>query len=545
MAADAAILTLPAGQPEHTLGWDVLAWCSEYIRQPDGPAAGEPWRFTAEQVRFVLWWYALTPRGRWVYTRGTLRRSKGWGKSPVMGALALAELCGPVRFDGWSAAGEPRAAPVSMPWVQLAGVSERQTVNTMSMVLAMVAEGPLIDDYGLDPGLTRIYYPAANGKLEPITASAPTAEGARPTFVVEDETHHWTDANGGSALDRVNRRNVGKGAGGTARVLETTNAHAPGVGSVAERSYDAWCAMRDGRAHSVSVLYDSREAPADVDLADEPALMAALRAAYGNSTWVDLERIRDEIYDPATPPADSRRFYLNQISAASDAWITAPEWAGCADPTQVVGADEPITLGFDGSRRRARGVTDATALVACRVSDGHTWPLAVWEQPDGPAGDDWQVPTVEVDAAVAQAFRDYTVVGMYADPARWETWVATWEARHASQLVVRATQAHPIEWWMTGGRSAYIVRALERFRGAVIDRELTHDGSYVLTRHVLNARRRSGRSGVQIAKSSPDSPHKIDAAVAAVLAFAARADALAAGVSEETVFARPSVLYRY
>lgn len=65
--------------PERTLGWDVLAWTAEYLRQPDGPDAGKPWRYTPEQARFILWWYALDEYGRFVYRYGMLRRVKGWG----------------------------------------------------------------------------------------------------------------------------------------------------------------------------------------------------------------------------------------------------------------------------------------------------------------------------------------------------------------------------------------------------------------------------------------------------------------------------------
>ena len=541
--AGAARTTLPTGTPERTLGWDVLWWTTRYIRQPDGPHAGGAWQFTAEQVRFVLWWYALDPDGRWRHTRGVLRRSKGWGKSPVVAALALAELCGPVRFHAWAKggerrpwrpepykAGEPIATPVNGAWVQLAGVSEKQTVTTMSLVRAMCAHSPIIADYGLDVGLTRIFT-AAGGRLEPITASAPTAEGARPTFVVEDETHHWTDTNGGTALDRVNRRNAGKIPGGTGRVLETTNAHAPGENSVAEKSYDAWLAIQDGRSRSTSLLYDAREPAAEIDMSQEGELTAGLRAAYGDSTWVDLRRIRDEVWDPATPPEDSRRFYLNQITAAADAWLTQPEWAGCLDLDHVVPDRDLVTLGFDGSRQRAHGVTDATALVGCHLRTGHLFEIAVWEQPTGPAGAEWQVPATEVDAAVRHAFDKYRVAGFYADPAKWESYVADWEARYGHRLLIKATRAHPVEWWMTGGRSLRIVRALEQFHSAVVHRELTHDGAFALTRHVLNARRRATPSGIQIAKEHPDSPRKIDAAVAAVLAWQARLDAVALGLA--------------
>jgi hypothetical protein len=126
------------------------------------------------------------------------------------------------------------------------------------------------------------------------------------------------------------------------------------------------------------------------------------------------------------------------------------------------------------------------------------------------------------------------VVGFYCDPAKWESYVASWEAAYNSRLKVKATRDHPMEWWMTGGRSAMVVRTLEQFHSAVLDGEMTHDGSSTLTRHILNARRRVSRSGIQIAKEHPDSHRKIDAAVAAVLAWQARLDAVAAGVGAGT-----------
>ena len=248
---------------------------------------------------------------------------------------------------------------------------------------------------------------------------------------------------------------------------------------------------------------------------------------------MDVERVLSEIWDLRNNPQDSRRYYLNQPTSAYDSWLSAPEWSGCADAAKVVADNEIITLGFDGSRHRSRKVTDATALIGCRVSDGHLFEIGVWEEPAGPAGKDWSVPVAEVEAAVAMAFRTWRVVGFYADPSKWESYVATWEAAYHDRLKVKATQAHPIEWWFTEGRSHYVVRALEQFHSAVVDKELTHDGSYALTRHVLNARRRPRRSGLHVAKEHPDSPKKIDAAIAAVLAWEARLAALSAGVGNE------------
>ncbi|WP_186319229.1 hypothetical protein [Streptomyces sp. SAJ15] len=348
-------------------------------------------------------------------------------------------------------------------------------------------------------------------------------------------TEEWVRSNRGNRLAETMRINAAK-VGGT--TIESPNAFIPGEGSVAEESAAFWAKIREGRARDDGLYYDHREAPPETDMTDRHSLLAGLAYTYGDSAdrnggHVDLDVIVATIWDPSTDPQTARADFLNQITHASDSWISQPEWAGVAAPEKVIGRGEEIVLGFDGSRRRSRGVTDATALVGCRVSDGHLFLLGCWEQPDGPFGADWQVPTVEVLATVEDVFREYRVVGMYADPAKWESHVATWEAKHGRRLKVKASVQHPIEWWMTGGRSTFIVRALEKFRSSVVDGELTHDGSSVLTRHILNARRRESRSGIQIMKEHPDSPKKIDAAVAAVLAWQCRVDAMAKGLGKK------------
>jgi hypothetical protein len=292
--------------------------------------------------------------------------------------------------------------------------------------------------------------------------------------------------------------------------------------------------MAEGRARRMGLMYDAREAPADVDLADRDELMAALAAAYGDSTWVDLERLVDEIWDPSTSPQESRRFYLNQIAAATDAWLEDFEWAGCANPGKIIYEGDSITLGFDGSRHRTHSTTDATALIGCRVDDGHLFEIEIWEQPEGV--DDWEVPVGEVLARLEATFERYNVVGFYADPAKWEGHVKAWEARWHRQLKAKATREHPIEFWMTGGRVIQVVRALEQIRNAILDGEVSHDGSYRLTRHMLNARRHETPTGTVVRKEHPESARKIDGAIAATLAWAARLEAVKTGAG-----ARPTV----
>ncbi|WGH21351.1 terminase large subunit [Arthrobacter phage Emotion] len=544
MEAEVSIPVFPASQA--TLGWDIIDHIESYCLQPDGDMAGEAFQLTAEQKRFTLWFYAVDDAGKFIYRRAVLRRAKGWGKSPFLGALALAELTGPVRFSHWDEHGEPVGMRHPMPWVVIAGVSETQTENTMAAIRAMCEDSALVDDFGLDVGLTRILTPSG-GKIVPITASSSSQEGARPSFAILDETHHWTKSNGGAKLARVVRRNLAKSRDGSARAIETTNAHEPGQESVAEASYLAWRAIVEGRSKATGILYDTREAPDGIDLADEAQVIQGLKCAYGDATWLDLDRILAEVYDPDTPPEEARRFYLNQIVAAADSWVAPAEWGKnrpkngirplkIAEPGRWKRDADTVTLGFDGSL-----TDDSTALVACRVEDGAVFLLGIWEKPEGPQGQGWEVPKDQVRDAVAHTFATLDVVAFFSDVAYWETDVDAWRDEYAERLKIKATTRHAVAWDMRGHQMD-TVRGIEAAHRAITDGELYWDGhdlaygpargaraDEILTRHVLNARRRPNRWGVGMGKETRESPKKIDAAICVVLARMARTRFLAEG----------------
>ena len=84
---------------------------------------------------------------------------------------------------------------------------------------------------------------------------------------------------------------------------------------------------------------------------------------------------------------------------------------------------------------------------------------------------------------------------------------------------------------------------VEQLRAAIANGQCTHDGSTALTRHVLNARRRAVSTGYLIYKAYPDSPDKIDAAYAAVMAWKARLDAVAKGVGAKRATAGRIVVH--
>ena len=118
-----AIRTIADTIPERTLGWEMFELGTEYLVQPDGPEGGDPLTFTPEQARILLRWYSVDAKGRFVFRRGALRRIKGWGKDPIGAAIALFELLGPCRFDGWGAERQPVGKPHPAPLIQIAAVA--------------------------------------------------------------------------------------------------------------------------------------------------------------------------------------------------------------------------------------------------------------------------------------------------------------------------------------------------------------------------------------------------------------------------------------
>lgn len=561
-----------------TLGWYVLDWISAMLAAPDRMGY-EPFLPTLEQAEFVLRFYELDPvTARRSVQRAVLGRPRGWGKSPFLAALAIVEALADVFPDGWGADGQPVGRPwstVRTPYVKLAAVSEDQTAYTWNPLKEMLTSpdgsgAPVLDWYPGIEVLDRVVN-LPRGELSPMTSSATTSKGDPLVFVVMDQTETWVPSNGGQKLARVLLDNVTK-TGGSA--IESPNAPIAGERSVAETTTKAWQQMLEGRTKlETGIFVDHREAPAETDLADRESLTLGLRIAYGDSSdhpdgcllhtppcapgWAPIEGTLRRIWQPDADPEESKGNFLNMVTSPVNAFTDSPTWLARRrnDIDPIPG--ELIVLGFDGSRGRAKGKPDATALVGCRVEDGHLFQLGVWEAPDRKdLWASWQPPIAVIEAAIAEAFDRFHVAAFYCDPARdWRSHVNAWEAKYGPKLLripvpgggdrtrqIRATRDHPFEWWMTGGRTGLVQRAIEDFEGALVNGDLTHDGSAGLTRHMLNARRGLRGGKLALTKASDYSENKIDAAVAAVLAWQARLDAIAAGARKPTrsKFALPS-----
>ncbi len=565
--------------PEVTLGWHVLTWISANLLDDEG----DPFAPTPEQARFILWLYAVDDLGRFLYRDIILQRLKGWGKDPLAAVICAVEFVGPARFSHFSTkrdratgtvVGDPVGKRHRAAWVQVAATSQRQTDNTMTIFAGLFTE-VCKAQHGIDLGKEIIYAYGGQVRIQAVTSSPKSLEGARPTFVILNETHHWLEANDGHEMSRVIKRNIRKNKGGQARTLSITNAYEPSQGSVAQVRRETWEDQVSGDAIAVGVMYDSLEADPDALLTlprirddegkpVEPEDVYELRVrAYirhvvlgvrGDSWWLDPEEIVAGVLDGETGIGDARRFYYNQVVTAEDAWVDSlavdravdplAAEARSSDPEKSVRAgwiirkEEEIVLFFDGSKSR-----DHTALVACRISDGAIFTMGHWAPPkEARARKRWVVPRGEVHARVVEIFGRFNVVAFFADPSHtkdemdgdtrfWDGIIDGWHRLYKERLLLWSTKTgnnqHSIMWDMSSPENQKaFVGAAERFVSEIeaVDDieefapEFTIDGHPELVRHLKNAKEYPHPKGYgdSLWKGSRRGNRKIDLAVSAV-----------------------------
>lgn len=501
-----------------TLGGIIADWIEDQIAIPDGDSQGDPFLLTDEMFLFLCRFYRLADDGLgFFYPRGgQLVRPQKWGKGPFSAAIICAEAEGPVVPAGFDAAGEPVGRHRPTPWIQVTAVSEDQTANVWRALVPMIELGAIAGDIE-DTGETRINLPGG-GRIEPVTASARSRLGQRITFAVQDETHSWTKLNGGRALADNQRRNLA-GMGG--RFLETTNAWDPAEESVAQQTSES----------SAPGVYKDDVDPGPGSVRDKRERRRCMRKVYGNSHWVDLDRIDAEIIAllDQGDPAQAERYFLNRKRATEGAAFDFERWNELGDPSIVVPDGELVVVGVDGARW-----DDALAIVATTVESGHQWPLGVWERP-GDAGDDYEHPTEDVDGVLLDAFERFEVWRVYIDPQKIEHLVDRWRGRwnHSHDR----NRQKIVEWFTN--RPKQIGYAMRAYRAAMTAADLSHDGDAMMGRHVANAYRQplnlrdeDGRPLWTIRKEFRGAPRKIDAAMAGCLSWECRGDAVAAGAKK-------------
>lgn len=495
--------------PEKTLGWEILGWVAEWLTFSDG----RPFMCTAEQARFVLWWYSLDSRGKFAYRKSVLQRMKGWGKDPLAAVLSIVELVGPSQFSHWNANGDPVGRPHPDAHVQVTAVSEQQTTNTRDVFPGLIPERTR-QAFNMDVQKEVIYAHGGRQKLRCMSANFRSAEGGRVTFAIANETHHWTPGQRGPAFYEVLTNNLTKVQG---RLLCITNAYEPGEDSVAQRIREEQEKVWAGLAKPSGWLYDSLEANPSARLSEDwaPYIVAQIR---GDAVWLNVEDIVQEIQDGSKPVAGKRRMWYNQIVSAGDSLVPLAAWdkilkPGCYGDKRDLKPGDAVVLGFDGSK-----TDDATALVAIRISDNLIVPLGIWQNPDPSKA--WHVPVAEVESEVHLAFATLKVHAFFADTAYWESQTDGWADTYRERLLVKASSRSTVGFDMRSNK-AKISQTTEAFVGSIVDGRLQQNGDRLMRVHVGNTKRRTNSYGLWFGKETSESQRKIDGFAAGFLAYMA------------------------
>lgn len=547
-----------------TLGWHSVEWQESWLRQADGELEGQPLRLYAEQVLMHVRWHRLSTGGAFAYRRGLILRSQKWGKGPWIAGDCAYELLGAPRWGGWSADGEPVGKQWATPVVQLAALSLDQTDNVWPLTRQMIAlSGDLL---AATPALavhdTFIELRGtADAGIWPVTAAAGSRMGQRVTAPRGDESHLWSDSNGGNRLGEILRGNS-DGTGG--RFLETTNAYAKGENSHAEQTHLA--AQTDS-----GIMVDSRQPRDDLPDLKDPGQFDRIRreviyvlgdSADVNGGHVDVDRYTAGL---VKEPNESwqRRTKLSQIAGSEDRFMPPWTWleaAWCplsvrdvyAGPAVVdPAAPKPIgdnqrsrkravAVGFDGSIRQ-----DVTGFVLTDMETGHQWAHRWWSRP-ATASSDWEIDQDEVDRAWRDLVEQYDVEWFYGDPwAGWRDVIARWSRRHRRPDRIRAfdttqtvTTAAALDAWRQALNSRSCTHgALPWRQPGMTQDEVNEDRAAIFTDHVLNAftdrRGQKDADGQKvrelIRKDRTGSVHKIDLAMCAALSWQAYLHAIQAG----------------
>jgi phage terminase large subunit-like protein len=448
----------------------------------EGDQFGQPFRLEPFQRRFIwqLYEYNRATRRR-THRRALLGLPKGNGKTELLAAIGLAELAGPF-------------APVA-PTIPVDAASFEQADLLFGTARIMAGEGALKPHLNIFD--TEILLKGKPGRLYRVAAAAGTNDGQKPTCFIADELHEWT-----GNKERVHLI-LSNGLAKRAEGLELNISTAGGdKDTLLGRLYEYGKKVRSGEIDDPGFLFEWWEAAETWDLTDEDQLRQALiEANPAAGAFLDIETRVTRWRDLDVPEYEYRRYFLNQWAAAPERWIAPEVWNACHLERNVPDGT-PIVLGFDGSATR-----DNTALIGCTLEDRpHIFTIGIWER--DPRDPRWQVPREEVRARIEAAMKRWKVRNLAMDPAGWFTEMAEWRAEWGDEVVLDVPQVNE-----------RMAPAADNFRTAVLGQKLSHDGNVTLARNVGNANTRETRWGLSIRKDHKDSPRKIDAAVAAVIAY--------------------------
>lgn len=447
---------LPRSGPDR-----VARFIHRYVKVPRGVGAGRRFQLRPWQLHIIDELYT-EPRPR----AGLVSLPRANGKSALAAALAVYHLFG---------------ERIASPQVLCIASDERQAGIVFGLARRMIELEPRLAER-CHIYRDHIKVPHNDGEMRPLPAQAAALQGYDPTFSVCDEVHVMPD----DVWEAVTLA-AGKRPESLTFAISTPGGDREGV---------MWRLVEHGRRGDDPSFRLVEYAAPDGCAIDDEAAWAIANPALGDFLALDSMRATMK----TTREANFRRYRLGQWVGAEGSWMPWDAWQACAAPGEVA-PFTPVVLGFDGS---ASG--DSTALIGCTLDEHpHVFTVEVWANP----GDlRWRVPRAEVDQTIAASFARWDVRELAADPWGWRTELEAWSQRWPGRVVEWPTNV-----------LARMGPATDRMYAAVMEQRMTHDGDERLAAHIANAVAKTTAAGDVISKDARNSPRKIDAAVAAIVAL--------------------------
>ena len=344
-----------------------------------------------------------------------------------------------------------------------------------------------------------IFVPETGSVFRVVSAEAYSKEGLNPSRVIMDELHAHKNR---ELFDVFSLAMGNRGKIGQLVAITTAGVKSDSTG-------------QDSIAYSL-YQYGKRVATGEID--DPNFFMAWWEAAPEADhrlpeSWEAANPGFDDIVSRAdfesavkrTPEAEFRTKRLNQWVSSAVSWMPSGVWESLA-VEKSLDRDAEYILGFDGSFSG-----DTTVIVGCSIpatddEKPHLFLVKAWEKPVD-ADDTWRVDIQDAEFEIRRFCAEYKVREVACDPFRWQR----------SMEVLQDEGIPIVEWPSTSARR--MVTACAKFYDAATLANITQDGNPLLARHFTNAVVKTDNLGTRIVKENRNSSRRIDAAVAAIIAY--------------------------
>jgi phage terminase large subunit-like protein len=349
--------------------------------------------------------------------------------------------------------------------------------------------------------ITKLYrdaieLPKAGSVYRVLSAEAYSKEGLNPSATIFDELHAQPNR---ELFDVMSLAMGARGRLATLIAITTAGVKTDTTGqdSIAYNLYQYGRKVAMKEVEDPSFFMAWWEAPQESDHR-EPQTWEVANPGFGDICSAEdfVSAVR------RTPEPEFRTKRCNQWVSSAISWLPTGAWDTCAGHTSVEGKD--YVLGLDGSFSG-----DATIVTYATIEEvPQVGIVGAWEKDVQIDDDTWRVDVLEVEETIRQFVKaNPNVKEIACDPYRW-----------TRTMQVLQDEGYPIvEYPSTNARR--MVPACSKFYDAVVDGKMIQDGNPLLARHLDNAVVKIDNLGPRIVKENRASQRRIDAAVAAVLAF--------------------------